>query len=62
MKQLIFRLARRIPAVQRKIAETSENTVKSACAEIAKSIQGHEFTQSLPLHGLRPVKDVMIVN
>jgi len=52
IKQTIFRLARRIPAVQRKIAKESERTVKSACREIAKSVEGHRFTQSLPENGL----------
>lgn len=57
IKQTIFRLARRIPAVQRKIAKESERTVKSACREIAKSVQGHRFTQSLPENGLSKVKN-----
>jgi hypothetical protein len=55
IREMVFRLARRLPMVQRKIAEARENTLKAACEDIAKSIAGHKFTLTLPEQGLSKV-------
>lgn len=53
---MIFRLARRLPVVQRKIAEARKATLETVTKDIAKSIAGHEFTRTLPEQGLSRVK------
>ena len=53
---MIFRLARRLPMVQRKIVEAQEATLKSICEDLAKSVAGHEFTRILPEKGLSKVR------
>ena len=58
LKQAVFRLARRFPYVQREIAAARDKTLKSACAEIAKSVEGHEFAQALPENGLSKVREI----
>lgn len=58
LKQAVFRLARRFPYVQREIAAARDKTLKSACAEIAKSVEGHEFAQTLPENGLSKVREI----
>jgi len=49
-------MARRLPIVQRKIAEARDATLKSALDDIAKSVAGHEFTKILPNKGLSKVE------
>lgn len=56
VRNLIFRLARRLPVVQRKIAEARESTLTSVCNDMAKSIAGHKFIKSLPIQGFSQVK------
>lgn len=56
IRETIFRLARRLPVVQRKIAEARESTLKSVCNNIAKSVAGHEFIKILPEQGFSQVK------
>ena len=56
IRNLIFRLARRVPAIKRKIAQVRESTLKSVCEDIAKSVAGHEFTKILPGTGLSKVR------
>ncbi|CAF2799877.1 unnamed protein product [Rotaria sp. Silwood2] len=58
IKQTIFRLARHLPIVQREIAKARNDTLKSVYADMAKSIQGHEFAKALPEKGLS--KDELI--
>jgi hypothetical protein len=53
---MVFRLARRLPVVQRKIAQAREDTLKSVCEDIAKSVAGHQFTRILPEKGLSKVR------
>lgn len=48
-------MARRLPAVQRKIAEARQSTLTSVCNDMAKSVAGHEFIKSLPEKGLSRV-------
>lgn len=55
IRELIFRLARQLPFVQRKIAEARTATLKSVCDDMAKSIAGHEFIKVLPEKGLSKV-------
>ncbi|CAF1236111.1 unnamed protein product, partial [Didymodactylos carnosus] len=50
--QTIFRLLRRIPVIQRKIAQTKTNTLTSVYSDLAKSIHGHNFSTALPPKGL----------
>jgi len=57
IRETIFRLIRRLPAVQRKITEAKEATLKSVCDEIARSVEGHEFTRKLPEKGLSQVEN-----
>ncbi|CAF1117488.1 unnamed protein product [Rotaria sp. Silwood1] len=52
IREIIFRMARQLPAVKRKIAEAREATLKTVFNDIAKSVAGHEFTKVLPDHGL----------
>ena len=56
IRETIFRVARRLPVVQRKIAKAREDTLTSVCNDIAKSVAGHEFTKALPEKGLSQVK------
>jgi hypothetical protein len=55
IKQAIFRLARRLPVVQRQIAQAREDTLKSIRSDVAKSVKGHTFIRSLPEKGLSKV-------
>ncbi len=54
-------MARRLPIVQRKIAEAREATLKSVCDDMAKSIAGHEFIKTLPEKGLSQVLEIFII-
>ena len=56
IKQAIFRLARRIPAVQRQITKARDDTLRSVYHSMAKSIQGHQFAKALPKKGLSKVE------
>jgi hypothetical protein len=58
IKQSIFRLARRLPFVQRQIAQARHDTLSSVYADMTKSVQGHLFTKSLPEHGLSKVRSL----
>lgn len=49
-------MARRLPLVQREIAKARDDTLKSVYADMAKSIQGHEFAKALPEKGIPKVK------
>ena len=53
---MVFRMARRIPMVKRKITEARESTLKSVRYELVKSISGHKFSTALPERGLFQVK------
>jgi hypothetical protein len=55
VKQTIFRLARYVPAIQRQIAQAREDTINSVCANMAKSVKGHQFAKALPEKGLSKV-------
>jgi len=52
IKQTIFRWARYLPMVQREIAKARNDTLKSVYADMAKSVQGHQFAKALPEKGL----------
>lgn len=56
IRETLFRLVRRLPAVQRKIATARRDTLKSVCGDIARSVKGHEFTKTLPERGLSKVE------
>ncbi|CAF0955507.1 unnamed protein product [Adineta ricciae] len=56
LRETVFRLARRLPVVQRQIAKAREDTLTSVCNDIATSIAGHKFIQSLPTQGLSKKK------
>lgn len=56
IRQMIFRIVRRLPFVQRKINEARSSTLKTVCHDMAKSIAGHEFIKVLPQKGLSKVK------
>jgi hypothetical protein len=58
IKELIFRLARRLPIVKRQIAQAREDTINSVCATMAKSTKGHQFAQALPKKGLSKVNNL----
>ena len=55
IREFVFRFARRLPMVKRKIAEARKSTLKAACEDIAKSVAGHKFTRTLPDQGLSKV-------
>jgi hypothetical protein len=55
IKQTIFRLARRIPAVQRQIAQARTDTLTSVYGNMEKSVRGHQFAKALPEKGLSKV-------
>jgi hypothetical protein len=61
IKQLIFRLARHLPIVQRQIAQARDDTLRSVCANMAKSVKGHQFAQALPKTGLSKVNNLLII-
>lgn len=48
-------MARYLPAVKRQIAQARDDTLKSVYADMAKSVQGHEFAVALPEKGLSRV-------
>ncbi len=50
-------MARRIPYIQRQIAQARDDTLKSIYADMSKSVQGHIFMKSLPEQGLSKVID-----
>jgi len=49
-------LARRLPFVQRQIAQARDDTLKSINGTMEKSLKGHKFTHALPEKGLSKVK------
>jgi hypothetical protein len=55
IKQAIFRLARHLPAIQRQIAKSRVDALKSVHDGMAKSVKGHEFAKALPEKGLSKV-------
>jgi hypothetical protein len=57
VKQAVFRLARRIPYVQRQIAKARDDSLKSIYADMVKSTKGHTFAYSLPEQGLSKVSE-----
>ena len=58
-KQMVFRLARRIPYVQREIAKARDDTLRSVYKDMEKSVNGHTFAQTLPEKGLSKVKKIL---
>jgi len=49
-------LARRLPVVQRQIAQARDDTLRSVYDNMAKSVRGHQFAKALPEKGLSKVK------
>ena len=46
--------------VQREIAKARNDTLKSVYADMAKSVQGHQFAKALPEKGLSKVNYFLI--